>query len=481
MNSTEICDLPAHALRRLYLDRALSPVEVTQALLARIDALNPTLNAFVTVTPELALKQAAGAERAFAGKRSPPLLTGIPVSIKDLTPTKGIRTTKGSLLYRDWIPDFDAPLVSRLVDAGAVVLGKTNTPEFGWRGDTQNRLLPPTENPWRAGRTAGGSSGGAAAAVAAGLGPLSQGSDGGGSIRIPASFTGTFGLKPSWGLVPVYPVSAFEALSHLGPMTRDVRDAAMMLSVMAGAHRLDRGSWSSGVDYVGRLDTLRAKLRIAWSPDLGYVNVDPHVRALTTAAAGRLVELGHEVEEISPKMPDPWEIVDKIWTSAQAALHIDDFDRVKDLIDPGRHPQIEAGRALSAAALTAANYRRVEYTHQMNRFMEHYDLLVTPTMPITAFEVGDNHPDKINGEPSSQLSWAAFTYPFNLTGHPAASVPCGFDDLGLPVGLQIVGRWRDDLTVLQVARAFEQIAPWPSAVSGPRHPMFVNTQPRRPA
>ena len=234
MNDTDLCYLSGIELRRLYERRELSPVEVTEAVLRRIETLDPRINAFVTVTPERALAEALAAEAAFAGAEDPPPLAGIPGSLKDLTATRGIRTTRGSLLTADWIPDFDAPLAERLRDAGMVLLGKTNTPELGWKGDSGNRVVGPTHNPWGHGRTAGGSSGGAAAAVVAGMGVLAQGTDGAGSIRIPAGFSGAFGFKPSWGRIPQHPASVVETLSHAGPITRTVGDAVQMLEVMLG-------------------------------------------------------------------------------------------------------------------------------------------------------------------------------------------------------------------------------------------------------
>ena len=251
-SGSELCYLPALDLRDRYRRRELSPVEVTAAVLDRIDALQPRLNAFVTVTRDRALQQAQAAERAYRDGGAGPL-AGIPLSLKDLVPTRGVRTTMGSLLQQDWVPDFDAPVAERLLGAGGVLLGKTNTPEYGWKGETSNRVSGTTHNPWRHGRTPGGSSGGAAAAVAAGLGPIAQGSDGAGSIRIPSSFSGIFGIKPSFGLVPQYPASAVELLSHVGPMTRTVRDAALMLGVMAGADPRDPHSWSQPCDYLARL------------------------------------------------------------------------------------------------------------------------------------------------------------------------------------------------------------------------------------
>ncbi len=466
MDAQDICYLSAVELRELFVARSLSPVEVAEAVLARIERLEPTLNAFVTVTPGLALDGAQKAEQSYAQGDAPPL-AGIPTSIKDLTMTKGVRSTRGSLLHKEYVPDFDPPVVERLYSAGIAMLGKTNTPESGWKGETTNRVSGSTHNPWKHGHTPGGSSGGASAAVAAGMGPLAQGSDGAGSIRIPSSFAGTFGLKPSYGLIPQFPASPMELLSHVGPMTRTVADAALMLTVMAGEDPRDRLSWSSNLDYLADLSPDIAGLKVAWSPDLGYARVDAEVRAITEAAANCFQELGCQVDEATPDASDPWELVDIIWSASQAGAFADRLDEVGHLLDPGLLKVIEHGMEFSGAEVVAAHGRRVAYYHKLRQFMENYDILLTPTLPITAFEVGKNHPGEICGKPTTYLGWTAFAYPFNITGQPAASVPCGFDKRGLPVGLQIVGRWRDDQTVLNAAAAFEQIAPW----AGDRPPL----------
>lgn len=461
MGALDVCYLSALELRERFRHRELSPVEVTGQILERIGKLNPTLNAFLTVTVERALEDARAAEHAY-GDGDPGPLCGIPISIKDLTPTAGIRTTMGSLLFKDWVPDEDGPFFERVSAAGAVMLGKTNTPEFGWKGDSGNRLIGPTQNPWKRGATAGGSSGGAAAAVAAGLGPLAQGSDGAGSIRIPSGFCGIFGLKPTLGLVAYYPPSSVEVLSHLGPMTRTVRDAALLLNVVGRQDDRDRNSYAAETDFLAACDGGIAGLRVAWSPDLGYAPVDPEVREITTRAAQQLSDLGAHVEEVNPGISDPWKTLDTIWVAAQAGRHKDDFDQVRDLIDPGRIELVERGRTLTAVDLYEAHVQRTAYFHQWRRFFEDgkWDLLVTPQLPVTAFPAGDNHPGTIDGTPVNYLGWTAFTYPFNLTGQPAATIPCGFAANGLPVCLQFVGRWRDDATVLRAAAAYEEIAPW---------------------
>lgn len=457
----ELCYLPATDLRELYRRHELSPVEVTEAILRRIEKFNPRLVAFITVTAEMALMQAQAAERAYGSGGNPGLLAGIPISIKDLTPTEGIRTTRGSLLYEDWVPSEDAPFVERVKAAGAVLLGKTNTPEFGWKADTENRLVGATHNPWMHGKTAGGSSGGAAAAVASGMGPLAQGSDGGGSIRIPGSFCGIFGHKPSAGLVPQYPPSAFGDLSHLGPMTRSVRDAALLLDATAGGDPRDRLSWSSGLKYLAACEGDVAGLRVAWAPDLGFATVDPTVLAATEQAAQRFEELGCYVEEVSVTFERADDIWWKLWASGNAALHAEDFDSVRDRLDPGRLPMIEFGQRLTGVDVALQQIRRGAYYQNMQQFMQGYDLLLTPTLATTAFAVGEKGPVDIADKPMENLGdWTPFCAPFNLTGQPAATVPCGFDSSGLPIGLQIVGRWHDDPTVLRAAAAFEAVAPW---------------------
>ena len=456
-----IAYLSASELRDRYRTKALSPVEVTRAILDRIDRLNPVLNAFTVVTAELALEQAHAAERAYAAGDAPPL-AGIPISIKDLTPTRGIRTARGSLLDPDWVPDEDAPVVERLYAAGAVMLGKTNTPELGWKGDSGNRVFGPSFNPWDLTKTPGGSSGGAAAAVAAGLGPLAQGSDGAGSIRIPAAFCGIFGFKQSFGLIPQYPPSAVGDLSHLGPMTRTVRDAAMMLNVMAGADGRDRLSWSSGIDYTRDLDAGVRGLRVAWSPTLGYAQVANDVLESAERAAMAFRELGCEVEQVDPIIPDPGNIVDVMWSGSMAGYFAGRLDDIRALLDPGLLEVIDRAASLSAADMAQALQQRNSYYTRVRQFMDlqRFDLLLTPTLPVTAFTAGLDEPDGWQRSTLAPLDWTPFTFPFNLTGQPAATVPCGLDQNGLPIGLQIVGRWRDDNAVLRAAAAFESLKPW---------------------
>jgi len=455
----EFAFMSALELRDAYRARAASPVEVTEATLRRIERLDPRLTAFITVTPDVAMEQARAAEAAYRDGSAGPL-AGIGLSIKDLTPTRGIRTTRGSLLDVDNVPDFDAPFVERAYGAGAVMLGKTNTPELGWKGDSGNRIVGPSHNPWRIGRTAGGSSGGAAAAVAAGLGPLSQGSDGAGSIRIPAAFCGIYGLKPSFGLIPIHPLTAVGDVAHQGPMTRTVRDAALLLDVVAGADARDRFSWDGPGGYLAACEGDLKGLRVAWSPDLGYAQVDPEVRRVVEAAARRFEGLGCFVEEVDPGIPDPWEVAGVMWTCAMGGYYRGRLDQVRDRLDPGLLRVVERAARHSGSDLAAAQQARNVYCDRVRRFMEPYDLLLTPTLPVTAFAAGLDEPPRADERDETPLDWTPFTYPYNLTGQPAATVPAGLAPDGLPVGLQIVGRGKDAAAVLRASAAFEALAPW---------------------
>ncbi|MFW6074073.1 MAG: amidase [Chloroflexota bacterium] len=459
MSSQQTAYMPALEMLKHFQSGSLSPVEVAQSALERIASLNDEYGVFITVTEDRALAAAKVAEEAYRKGEAIGAVAGVPVGIKDLTPTKGVRTTMGSLLHEHDVPDESAPEVERLNTAGMVMIGKTNTPEFGWKGDSGNRILGPTRNPWDRSRTAGGSSGGAGAAVALGICPLAQGSDGAGSIRIPSSFCGIFGLKPSTGLVPRYP-SRIPPYSHVGPMTRTVRDAALLLTVTAGSDPRDRYSWDSGIDYLSELRTEVKGLKVAWSPDLGYANVHPEVSELSAAAARRFEDLGCEVSQDHPKTGDPWPIMEVIFMMSQLESHIDDFEDVRSKLDPGRVTLLDRARRVTGERFLRALRDWDRYYHEVRTFMDGYDLLLTPTIATTPFAAGEDKPGTINGKSTTYLGWTGFSYPFNLTGQPAASVPCGFTASGLPVGLQIVGRHRDDLTVLNAAAAFEEANPW---------------------
>jgi aspartyl-tRNA(Asn)/glutamyl-tRNA(Gln) amidotransferase subunit A len=421
--------------------------------------VNPRLNAYCTVTADAARTAARAAEAAVL--RGDPLgpLCGVPFSVKDLVITRGVRTAFGSRIYEHHIPDEDAPVVERLCTAGAIMVGKTTTPEFGWKGATDSPLTGISRNPWDLTKTPGGSSGGAAAAVAAGLAPLAVGTDGGGSIRIPASFCGVFGLKPTCGLVPVYPTPNTGTLSHVGPMTRSVRDAALMLQVLAGPDDRDPLSFpATGIDFTDGLDDGIRGLRVAWSPTFGYAKVAPEVRVLAEAAARRFQDFGCQVEEVERAFADP----DPIWAPlfyAGVAARLEPFlAEWRDRIDPGLLEVVEEGNRLSGVELSKASFARAAFYQEVRQFFQRFDLLLSPTLAVPPFAAGmERPPDYPAG---SRLSWVAFTYPFNLTGHPAATVPCGFTADGLPIGLQIVaGRLQDHL-VLRASATFEAAMPW---------------------
>ena len=463
MASDDLCWMPAAELAAAIRRKKLSPVEVVRAALGRIERVNPTLNAFVTVTAEQAMKDARAAERAVMkkGARMGPL-HGVPFSTKDLVITKGVRTTFGTRVYADNVPTEDAPMVERLKTAGAIQLGKTNTPVLGWIGATHNPLFGPTRNPWKLDRTPGGSSGGASAAVAAGLGPLAIGTDGGGSIRIPASFAGIYGLKPSFGLIPVYPFSAAWSLSHVGPMTRTVADAALMLQACAGPDERDQFSLPpQRVDYVKALKGSLKGWRVAWTADPGFARVvDPEVKAVCEKAARRFRELGCRVEEVKPGWPSPREAWETIFCGGLAARLGPYLPERRQDFDAGLVAIVEEARRWGPTRYVQAWFDRLAWGEHARRLFEAYDLLLTPTVACPPFTVGLDNPMEIDGVRLERYEWIPFTYPFNMTGHPAASVPCGFTADRLPIGLQIVGRRFADATVLRASAAFERIQPW---------------------
>jgi amidase len=461
----DLCFTPAATLGRLFRARRVSPLEVMQAVLARIDRLNPALNAYVTLAREPALRAARAATASLGrGARLGPL-HGVPVSIKDLTPTKGLRTTWGSKIYADHIPDADALIVERLRAAGAIVIGKTNTPEFGAGGNTFNALFGATRNPWDPALTCGGSSGGAAVALATGMGPLAQGSDLGGSLRLPAAFCGVVGFRPTPGLVPVYPKElAWDHLSVTGPMARTVADTALMLACVAGPD--DRAPLSYAVDTREFLRAVRAPSvrgwRVAWTPDLnGLLPVDAEVARVAEGATGVFRALGARVEAACPDFGEVPEIVLASRGLSMVALHADKLPRWKAEMQAGLVWNIEQGLGLTVQAIARGERLRTELWHRVRAFMETRDLLILPTAPVLPFPVEQPYPTAINGKPLDHyIQWAFLTYAITLTGLPVISVPCGFTRDGLPVGLQIVGRRRQEAAVLRAAAAFEAAAPW---------------------
>jgi len=453
---SDLCALSASELVDAFRKKTLSPVDVTRAVLARIEKLNPVLNAFCLIS-ENSLQEAKESEARWTAGQPRGLLDGVPVSIKDIILTRGWPTLRGSKTVDPKGPwNDDAPVTARLREHGAVLLGKTTTPEFGWKGVTDSPLTGITRNPWNPAKTPGGSSGGAAAAVASGMGPLAVGTDGGGSIRIPCSFTGLFGIKPSFGRVPAWPLSPFGTVAHVGPMTRTVTDAALMLNVLAQPdardwHALpyDARDWRMGLD--GGVEGLR----IAYSPDLGYAKVDAEVRQIVDAAVAVFSELGANVERKDPGFADPAPIFTAHWFSGAAFL----MKGVKnhELVDPGLREVAAQGAKITAEQLLEAQMKRGALGLHMNLFHRDYDLLVTPTLSIAAFDAGKEVADKMLQE--RWTDWTPFSFPFNLTQQPAASIPCGLTKAGLPVGLHLVGPRYADALVLRAARAFESARP----------------------
>ncbi|HUN53484.1 MAG TPA: amidase [Candidatus Sulfotelmatobacter sp.] len=458
--SEELAFTSATTLLHLYRAKQLSPVEATQAILDRIERLNPRLNAYCLVDAEQALQSARASEQRWQRGEPAGPLDGVPTSIKDIVLTKGWPTLRGSRTVDPKGPwTDDAPATARLREAGAVLLGKTTTPEFGWKGVTDSPLTGITRNPWNLERTPGGSSGGASAQVAAGLGQLAVGTDGGGSIRIPAAFAGIFGLKPSFGRVPAWPLSPFGTVAHLGPMARTVADAALMLNALA---QPDARDWHAlpyqATDWTAGLDGGIKGLKVAYSPTLGYAKVDAEVAALAAEAAAAFAGLGAEVEEVERIFDDPTETFWLHWlVGAYNGLGALPAEQ-RALLEAGLRESVEAGERVTLKQFLAAGNARGRLGQSMRLFHDRYDLLLTPALAVPAFAVGRLKPETMPG-PASWPEWTPFTYPFNLSQQPAASVPCGFTRDGLPAGLQIVGPMHRDDLVLRAARAYEAAHP----------------------
>jgi aspartyl-tRNA(Asn)/glutamyl-tRNA(Gln) amidotransferase subunit A len=462
MDNLDICRLSVIEQEEAIRAKRLSPVALMNAVLQRIEQQNPAVNAFCTMAWEAARKQAREAEVAvMKGDRLGPL-HGIPVSIKDLIFTRGLRTTGGSKIYEDFVPTENDVVVDRLESAGAIIIGKTNTSEFGWVATTDNRTFGPTRNPWNHELNAGGSSGGAAASVALCMGSLAIGSDGGGSIRIPSSFCGVFGIKPSFGRVPRGPgFGNGDTLAHIGPITRKVGDAALALDIMSG--RDDRDWFSlpgAGISYLDSLVDGVKGLKMAWSANLGYARVDPRVIKITAAAAGKFEQLGASVDEVSPDLGSPERAFSTYMGLQLANALKDKLEDWRSQIDPLLVVFMERQLGRPATDYLGAWQELLAYSRKMFAFFDKYDLLLTPAVAVLPFRNSSYGPREIAGNMVSPLAWMDLTYPFNVTGQPAASIPCGWTDEGLPVGLQIVGGRFDDANVLRASAAFEMMSPW---------------------
>lgn len=471
LTPAELRLLDAHSIAESIRSGRLSAIEVTDAALSAIATIDPVLHAFTHVAADASRATAKAIDTRRA--RGEPLgpLAGVPVPVKDLIFTNDMPTTFGSPLYEHFVPTHDDIVVERLRAADAVIVGKTNVSEFGYGGVGHNPVFPTTRNPWNPDLTSGGSSAGSAVAVATGIAPLALGSDGGGSVRLPASFNGIFGMKASMGRVPLWPgcrdetlpgASGWETIEHIGPLARTVADAQLLLSVIAGPDPRDRHSIPcSDVDWMIDGEDRPLGLRIAWCADWGGLPLDPEVRAVCGAAA-RVFEsdLGCVVEETPP--PFEWDI-----ETFRAVVAMDtDFAGLKELAarhgDQAFSPRLRATleRQWRGEEFLAAASRRRAMANAMARFMSHYDLLLTPTVSTLPFPLGLDGPGSIDGMPVEDDAWTPTEFPSNLTGHPAASVPAGWSRCGLPIGLQICGRHLDDRTVLAASRAFERARPW---------------------
>jgi Asp-tRNA(Asn)/Glu-tRNA(Gln) amidotransferase A subunit family amidase len=464
MNQQDVCYMSAFEMGEKIRTQELSSLELTEQIIDRIKEINPVINAYCTPTFELAREMAREADKKVKNEENLGLLHGIPTSIKDLVPTKDIRTTFGCVIYENNIPEQDDVVVKRLKDAGIVLLGKTNTPAFGHQAVTDNEIFGKTKNPWNRERTSGGSSGGAAAAVASGLGPLAIGSDGGGSIRIPSCFCGLYGLKPSFGRIPHYPREGinFITLSHYGPIVRYVKDAALMLDAMKGPHEMDQYSLpEQDINYLDVVDDKPKNLKIGYSLDLGFLKaINEEVKKAVLNAIDKFSQFGWSVEEVEIDLKKP-HIAFNTLVTAGLGYDLEPYlEGWKDKMTPNLVRMAQAGLSYSAKDFLHARKLRKDVYEQVAKYFEDFDILITPTTAVFPFELGKMFPRKIGGRSASPVSWMAFTFPFNLTWNPAASIPCGWSSENTPIGMQIVGKKYDEKTVLQVSKAFEEVAPW---------------------
>lgn len=464
-DSTELAFASAVELRDLIRNKDVTPLELVHLYYERIDRLNPQLNAYLTLVYDQAVKAAELAGDAVMRGDGLGPLHGVPIGVKDLEMTAGIRTTSGSLVYESRIPDVDSIVVERIKNSGAIILGKTNTPELGLLGHTENRLGDHCRNPWDPSRTTGGSSGGAGSALAAGLCPLATGGDGGGSIRIPASYCGVFGIKPTQGRVPKYGGSTGQLManqfSQQGPMSRTVKDSALLLQVLAGhdARDPDSAIEPSG-DYIKALDIDLKGMRIGWSLDLGYAPVENEVKSIVKSALSSFELLGCVVEDVTISLEEPF---DPFWTIFTANISAG-FGKLlstktEDLAWYTKRC-LDYGAGVTGAQYSASLGSVEKMKSQFREAFQHYDLILTPTMSDTAYPVG-KPPSHINGtEAYWEIGVPAFTFPINMIGYPAASIPCGFDSKGLPVGLQMIGPPFSEETIIAASAAFERTNPW---------------------
>ena len=465
MKKEDVCFISAYELREKLKNQELNSQEVIEIIIERIKKINLKVNAYSTSAFDLAREMAKKADDAIKKGDNLGLLHGIPTSIKDLEDTKGIRTTKGCKIYENNIPLKDDVIVKRLKDAGAIILGKTNTPSLGYKGVTDNMIFGTTKNPWNLERTCGGSSGGAASAIASGLGPLASGSDGGGSIRIPSSFCGVYGLKPNFGRIPhdrMRYMGYLGSFVHKGPIVRYVKDAALMLDVMAGEDELDRYSLPKpNFSYIEKLKEKLKNVKIGYSLDLGFVEaLDPEVKKSVLESSKKFEKLNWSVEKSNIILPKPAKAHWILWSSGFAYMLKPYLAQWEDKLEPQLIEIVKVGLKYSVDNIKWAEIRREMVYEEICRNFKNFDILITPTLACPAFELNIPFPKKIDGKEVKAGEWLSYTYPFNLSGHPAASIPCGWSSDGLPIGMQIIGKRFDEVKVLQVSKAFEELAPW---------------------
>ncbi|MFX1529389.1 MAG: amidase [Promethearchaeota archaeon] len=469
MSKENIFFIPAYKLVDTIKSQIITAEEITERFIERIEKLNPILNAYCTLSFDLARRKAKDIDKKIKNNEDLGLLAGIPTALKDDIEVKNIRTTFGSMIFENYFPKEDEAVVKRLKDAGVIILGKTNMPEQGFKGVTDNLLFGATKNPWNLEKTPGGSSGGSAAAIAAGIATLAIGSDGGGSIRIPSSFCGIYGFKPSFGRIPQDTLRFFGnsgSLVHIGPIVRYVKDAALMMDVICGEDDSDRYSLpKASFSYNEKINMIPKKLKIGYSLDLGFAKVIDHeVKEKVIEGIQRFEDLGSQTELADIKLNKADETMWVLWNVGYAYALKSYLKEFKDKIDPELLRTIEIGSTYTVTDVKAAELQRERIYEAICKALNKLDLLITPTTACLPFGLMRSAPEKIDDKEISPLDWIPFTYPFNMSGHPVASIPVGWSKDGLPIGMQIIGKRLNDLIVLQASKAYEEIFPWQSKV-----------------
>jgi len=453
--------MTARELRQGYISKEFSPVEVAEGTLARLEEVEPKINAFVTVTSDLLMDAAKSTEKRIQSGDELGLLDGIPLSVKDVIPVKDVKLTSGTRAMADNIAPIDAPAVERVKAAGAAIVGKTTASEFGCKAVGDSPLTGITRNPWNLERTSGGSSAGAVASVASGVTPIAIATDGGGSIRIPCSMTGLFGIKPQFARIPMYPASAAPTLGHVGAIGRTVRDAAVLLTAESGNDKRDPFSVAEPVpDYLGACDQSPKGLRIAWSPTLGYAKPNSEVVDLCAKAAKAFEDLGCQVEEVDHVMDDPFDLFESEFYAGIGTRLKPVLESSAEILDPVVREILSTALDQDIFSYYSKVFARYELREKIRAFFDNHDLLLSPVLPTTAPPVGNDMPPELDDPTRGVVSWVYYTYPFNLTGQPAASIPVGFAADGMPVGLQVVGRINREVDIFSAAAAFEAAHPW---------------------